>query len=114
MALCSEAMKVWPQRIAADLNGAAQTEAPRTREPGDDSEPPFNPPNQAEQEAARAQLDAEECLTEWGDAIAACEDLTACNKLEQESLPSAPQNLRSKILEIILARRTAIRGKRGK
>ena len=90
------------------------SEPNRTREPGEDDEPPFNPPNQAEQAAARAQLEAEECLTAWGEQIAACEDVTACNKLERESLPSAPQNLRSRILEMILARRTAIRGKRGK
>ncbi len=100
---------------AAKTTEAAKppAEPNRTREPGDDSEPPFSPPNQAEQDAARAQLDAEECLSAWGDQIAACEDLTACNKLEQESLPSAPQALRARILELILARRTAIRGKRG-
>lgn len=101
---------------AAKTTEAAKppAEPNRTREPGDDSEPLFNPPNQAEQEAARAQLEAEECLAAWGEQIAACEDVTACNKLEQESLPGAPQALRARILELILARRTAIRGRRGK
>jgi len=119
----ADAAEFQPETAAAPIaeSDSARTaevpkdsEAHRTREPGEDDEPPFSPPSPAEQETARAQLDAEECLSAWGEQIAACEDVTACNKLEQESLPSAPANLRSRILEMILARRTAIRGKRGK
>lgn len=96
--------------VAKVKEGEPVNEPPRA---GDDSEPLSNPPSQTEQEDARAKLDAEDCLAAWGDQIAACADLTACNKLEQESLPSAPANLRSSILELILAKRAAIRSQRG-
>jgi hypothetical protein len=121
MALCSEATKVWPQRIAAGetngTNGATspQTEAPRTREPGEDDEPPFNPPSAAEQAAAHKSIDAQDAadmLAGWCDSVKQCNAVLDVQALEDRA-NELPESVRARFVEFCLERKTAIRGQRG-
>jgi len=96
-------------------------------------EPPFNPPTEGEQAEAReiirqqdeaaaqsqeqnptnvASADDAEIMDQWKLAVEEAADVTACNALEQK-LSQAPERLRGSILEMVLARRQTIRGRRG-